>query len=62
MEKLRTPGLDREYHNDVWSSQDGLNWTKVKDDNDQGWLGRRSLNAVVYNNKIWVMGGSYYKF
>jgi N-acetylneuraminic acid mutarotase len=41
--------------NDVWSSSDGANWTKVSSDNP--WPARSSHQAVVFDNKIWLMGG-----
>ena len=41
--------------NEVWSSSDGANWSKVSSNN--AWQVRSSHKAVVYNNKIWIMGG-----
>ena len=56
-------------HNDVWSSSDGMSWTNA---NARGpavepatdpvtyrshWSARRSHAAVVFNEKIWVLGG-----
>lgn len=40
---------------DVWSSFDGVNWTRVKD--SAGFNPRENHTAVVFNNKIWIMGG-----
>ena len=41
--------------NDVYSSSDGAEWTK---ETDAGWSKRSGHAAVVYDNKIWVMGGN----
>ena len=40
---------------DVWSSEDGKNWTEVS--SDAGWSKRLNFGTLVYNNKLWVMGG-----
>ena len=46
-----------EYHalNDVWSSEDGINW--VKEISSAPWHERLWFNSVVYRDHIWVMGG-----
>jgi N-acetylneuraminic acid mutarotase len=41
--------------NDVWFSDDGINWQKTK--NDPPWQGREDHVAVVFQDKIWVLGG-----
>ena len=41
--------------NDVYSSSDGAEWTK---ETDAGWSKRSGHAAVVYDSKIWVMGGN----
>jgi hypothetical protein len=41
---------------DVWSSEDGANWTEEAA--DAGWAGRAGLSAVVFRGAIWVFGGS----
>lgn len=41
--------------NDVWCSEDGKNWELVTA--NAGWSKRPYLQAVVYDDKIWVMGG-----
>ena len=46
-------------YNDIWNSQDGLNWTKVKDNNDKGWKKRADFGALVMDSKIWIVGGRY---
>lgn len=52
------------YYNDVWSSADGETWTRVLADNSAANAGsttqfsqRAQHGAVVYNNKMWVIGG-----
>ncbi len=45
-----------EFFNDVWRSQDGINWTEMT--SDAGWEGRAGLSSVVLNNEIYVLGGS----
>ena len=44
------------YLNDVFSSSDGAQWSRVTD--NASWLGRYGHAAVVYDNKIWIMGGN----
>lgn len=41
--------------NDVWYSGDGKNWKKTK--KDPLWEGREDHAAVVFKDKIWVLGG-----
>ncbi|MGC1244460.1 MAG: galactose oxidase [Chryseosolibacter sp.] len=45
-----------EYHatNDVWSTEDGVHWTKV---GHAPWHERLWFASVVYRDCIWVMGG-----
>lgn len=45
------------YHavNDVWSSEDGVKWTKVTD--AAPWSARLWFSTAVYRNKMWVLGG-----
>jgi len=45
-----------EYLNDVWYSTDGASWTKTID--QAPWSGRYGHTCVVFQDKIWVMGGS----
>lgn len=40
--------------NDVWSSEDGIHWTKVC---DAPWHERIWFSSVVYRDCIWVMAG-----
>jgi dihydrofolate reductase len=44
--------------NDVWNSAEGNSWTEVKKPNDaNGFNKRDSHQSVVFDNKIWVIGG-----
>ncbi len=48
-------GFEFEADNDVWCSSDGENWTEVTPDAD--WEGRAGHVSVVFDGKMWVMGG-----
>jgi len=41
--------------NDVWYSEDGITWKKTKE--NPAWTGREDAGAVVFKNRIWVLGG-----
>lgn len=41
--------------NDVWSSMDGATWTQVSA--AAPWTARGHFASVVFDNKMWVMGG-----
>ncbi len=41
--------------NDVWFSEDGISWQKTKI--DPPWSGREDHTAVVFQDKIWILGG-----
>ncbi len=41
--------------NDVWSSDDGINWLKVT--SSAAWAPRLWFSSVVYHNRIFVLGG-----
>lgn len=41
--------------NDVWFSEDGINWQRTK--KDPPWSGREDHGAVVFQDKIWILGG-----
>jgi hypothetical protein len=43
--------------NDVWSSTDGVNWTQAATVYPDIWPQRFYHRAVVYNGRMWVMGG-----
>jgi fibronectin type 3 domain-containing protein len=44
--------------NDVWSSTNGKTWTKVKANNSAGFSKREEHTSVVFDSKIWVIGGN----
>ena len=41
--------------NDVWSSTDGVHWTRVTEKTP--WHPRLWFTSVVYRNRMWVLGG-----
>ncbi|MFC1838664.1 metallophosphoesterase [Thermodesulfobacteriota bacterium] len=43
--------------NDVWYSYDGINWTCAT--NSAGWDARSGHTSIVYDGKMWVMGGKH---
>jgi hypothetical protein len=43
------------YKNDIWYSSDGINWTLAT--SSASWSGRYGHTSVVFNDKIWVIGG-----
>jgi hypothetical protein len=43
------------YYNDVWSSPDGVQWTRATA--HAGWSPRNVDLAVVFKDKMWIMGG-----
>ena len=42
---------------DVWSSTDCINWTEEIKEEDSPWKQRYGLESVVFNDKLWVLGG-----
>ena len=52
-------------NNEVWNSTDGANWNLVKANTFKDgvynpatdWEGRHTAGYVVYNNKMWIVGG-----
>jgi hypothetical protein len=48
-------GAGFETENDVWSSTDGISWTDVTD--SAPWPPRMGHSLVVYDDKMWVLGG-----
>ena len=42
--------------NDVWYSTDGITWTEATD--AAAWGRRIEASALVFDNKMWIMGGS----
>lgn len=51
-------GDDSSLKNDVWSSDDGKTWTLATA--NAGWSPRAYHQAVVHDDKIWVLGGGNY--
>lgn len=49
---------DETLFNDVWSSADGKEWTREVE--NAPWSKRCHLQAVVFDNKIWIMGGGHW--
>jgi N-acetylneuraminic acid mutarotase len=43
------------YHNNVWSSADGLNWVRVTE--HAAWSPRRAPGFLAHDDKLWVLGG-----
>lgn len=45
------------YQSDVWNSSDGATWTQVNQDRPVPWGPRALHYTLVFDDKIWVMGG-----
>jgi hypothetical protein len=43
------------YQNDVWSSDDGINWTQVA--SDVPWRDRVTHHVLSFDGRLWVLGG-----
>ena len=43
-----------DFLNDIWSSEDGLQWTKVIE--KAPWPARNYANVVVFKNQLWMLG------
>jgi hypothetical protein len=50
-----TPKVGRLYHNDVWSSADGVDWTEHT--KAAPWFPRQYHDVAVWDDKLWVMEG-----
>jgi hypothetical protein len=50
-----TYGTPQYLYNDVWSSPDGIHWTRVLA--SAPWQGRIYHDITVYDNRMWVIGG-----
>jgi hypothetical protein len=48
---------DMPHKDDVWSSEDGINWQLVTE--HAKWQKRRSCPVVVFKDKMWLFGGWY---
>jgi hypothetical protein len=51
-------GIMSNFYSDVWESQDGVEWTQLT--SDAGWTPRAGLRAVVFNDEIYIFGGSQF--
>ena len=49
------PNANGTYFNDIWTSTNGSTWTQLTP--GPHWSTRAQLGAVIYNNKIWLLGG-----
>lgn len=49
-------GTGNHYLNDVYKSSDGINWNKITA-TDNMWEPRAGHASVIFDNKIWVLGG-----
>lgn len=45
----------KNYHNDAWSSVDGVKWERAAE--NVAWSPRNPGNITVFNDKIWIIGG-----
>lgn len=43
------------YHNDVWTSVDGVHWEQLS--RSAEWSPRKVGSIAVFNNKLWILGG-----
>jgi len=46
------------FYNDVWFSTNGVNWYCATDSSE--WSPRDGQTSVVFDNKIWILGGYYF--
>lgn len=44
---------DKDKENDVWYTENGIDWKKI----ETPWEGREDFGAVVFQDRIWIMGG-----
>lgn len=60
-----TPRDEFEYHNDVWNSEDGINWVQVAanaPESETRWSGRGILNDLVaFKGRMWLVSGGRYR-
>ena len=45
----------KHYHNDVWSSTNGVQWTRVVE--HAPWSARNVTSVIAYRNRLWIVGG-----
>ena len=50
-----TPYWKVPHYSDIWNSSDGINWNLVIE--DAPWGKKRSLFAIEFNGKLWMIGG-----
>ena len=50
-----TPGTERTFHNDVWSSADGVHWKQHLA--EAPWSKRQMHEVAVFDKKLWVLEG-----
>ena len=54
-------GSDGISKKDIWCSNDGIKWTRLRDNlrggNDNAWVSRLYHTSVVYDGKMWIIGG-----
>ncbi len=43
------------YFNDIWTSDDGANWSRVAEHAE--WSPRRSMSVVLFKGALWMFGG-----
>jgi hypothetical protein len=48
--------------NKVWYTSDGVNWTASEPGASERWSPRERTNVVVFNNKLWLIGGNGYPY
>ena len=46
---------DKPESNEVWYSQNGIDWHKIDSAN---WSPRKELKSVIFEDKMWIMGGA----
>jgi hypothetical protein len=46
---------ENEFRNDVWCSEDGVNWEQVTE--AASWGARLWFSSVIYRDRMWVLGG-----
>lgn len=51
-------GNERSLRNDVWSSEDGANW--ILETSSAPWAPRAFHQALVFDGRLWVLGGGNY--
>jgi hypothetical protein len=54
--KFPFPSPSTIYFNDVWSSEDGVEWQQVT--SHAAWEPRENANVIFHNNRLYLFGGS----